>query len=208
MKTNNKINVLIPRKIALQIQYTCKIIPLQEWKGFLFCSIDDNNILVHKFIPKKIGNIGYVETGINEHIDVNKRFNSFIEENNYDNCFIALIHSHNNMNVFFSGTDYEDFIEDVNTGYALSIVTNNKNEFYGMFGYKTVINNNLWKNKSVIIEEEVNVVILDDEFKDSEFISDINEMIKKKKEEENENELKLFNNKKIIKNEKGSRFIF
>lgn len=132
-----KLKVLIKEQVNNKIKYTCSVLSSNEWAGILFYKIirtkKENYISVEDILIQTFGSGATVETDVNTEKEVALyRINHFKNESIYT----GRIHSHNNMGVFFSGTDEAHLRQMVgNNQPLLSIVTNNNNEFVGRFLY-------------------------------------------------------------------------
>jgi proteasome lid subunit RPN8/RPN11 len=123
--------LLIPKEVESKIRFTCKQIWEVEWSGVLFYTYEGNfedNDLVLKcvdFYIMDIGNSGYTE------FDMSPEVIAYMAENReLLDCQVGLIHSHNNMSTFFSGTDTTTLaIEGTDRNHFLSLIVNNKGDY-------------------------------------------------------------------------------
>lgn len=132
----------MPKPILEKIQYLCKMIPKVEWSGILLYSVEGDItnpsemiITLQDIIPMHKGTSGYTEYQFNE----KKRDTSGYEDRHIDyvmenseaeDWIVGHIHSHNTMQVFFSGTDNEE-LEDNSPchNFYLSLIVNNFMDF-------------------------------------------------------------------------------
>lgn len=135
------------------IKRLCSEINKVEWSGVLFYDIisgdvddPDNMILELKFIyPMDVGSAA--ETGFDYWEDT---LDVYEWDESYEDMKFGLIHSHHNMNTFFSSTDKGELVENANQFlFYLSLIVNNtclrgKPEFCARVA------------QSVTVEEEVN----------------------------------------------------
>lgn len=164
--------IIIPKEVEQKIRYACDKIHNVEWSGTLFFTVngnfEDNNleILCKDIYIMDIGNSTYTE------FDMNPGVVSYMCENSeLLDCQLGLIHSHNNMPTFFSGTDTATLREEgTDRNNFVSLIVNNagtytaaitrkvktkclKEEYsYEFFGSGTYKNTNEVGSKSEIIE--------------------------------------------------------
>lgn len=122
-----------------RVQYLCKKIPKEEWSGILLYrpkgtikELGDFSIDLVDIIPLDHGSQAY--TTYDNFAELLEYFNEVdpqIEEDYQDGkILIGHIHSHNTMNVFFSGTDTQELMTNCpNHFYYLSLIVNNFMEF-------------------------------------------------------------------------------
>lgn len=98
--------LIIPAEVERKIRFTCQKVWNTEWSGTLFFTHEgsfENNDLVIRCVDIYIMDIG---TQAYTEFDMNPDVISYMCENpELLDCQMGLIHSHNNMNTFFSGTD-------------------------------------------------------------------------------------------------------
>lgn len=147
MKVKNQlleqtVKLEIPNNVVEKIQKLCSIISHVEWSGILLYTMEgsftkpETVVLTAKdIIPMHKGTATYTEFNYNE----KKRDNSGIQDRHIDYVTeneeaetwrLGLIHSHNNMNTYFSGVDVDELAENTPTYINfLSLIVNNKMEF-------------------------------------------------------------------------------
>ena len=98
--------LVIPEEVERKIRFTCQKVWDTEWSGTLFFTHEgsfENNDLVIRCVDiyiMDIGTLAYTE------FDMNPDVIAYMCENpKLLDCQMGLIHSHNNMSTFFSGTD-------------------------------------------------------------------------------------------------------
>lgn len=113
--------------------------PSTEWSGTLFYTVEgsfENNDIeftVRDFFVMDIGTAGY--TNYKETPEIC----SYMMENDLLDCKTGLIHSHNSMKAFFSGTDANTLIEEgEQTTHFLSLVVNNEGTYVARVTRKIV----------------------------------------------------------------------
>lgn len=143
MAVNNKIlydtldikgdvNVNMPEKVYNQIKYLTDKISAVEWSGVMFYSVegDINDRSTFKINLEEIflmdkGNGASTEFLFDESV-----IQYIMEKEERLDWKIGLIHSHNSMGVFFSGTDMDELKENApKHNYYFSLIVNNKLEF-------------------------------------------------------------------------------
>jgi len=134
---NEVFTLYIPKTVSNKIQYVCDEIPNNEWSGILFYKyegslLDINNLRaeVVDILPLDIGSAGFTSN------EFPKEYSEFLLKNphmmEYNH---GIVHSHNNMGVFFSGTDNEALAK-ISDQYAglISLIVNNKGEYCAKLG--------------------------------------------------------------------------
>lgn len=144
IQLKNTIKVLMPNDILHKIKYLCRAIPKVEWSGIILYTVkgsikdpDNMKLLLKDIIPMHKGNQTYTEYSFNE----KKRDTSGYEDRMIDyfndnpealeeDWKIGHIHSHNSMNVFFSGTDMSELEDNAPShNFYFSIIVNNWMDF-------------------------------------------------------------------------------
>ena len=98
--------LIIPAEVERKIRFTCQKVWNTEWSGTLFFTYEgsfENNDLVIRCVDIYIMDIG---TQAYTEFDMNPDVIAYMTEHSeLLDCQMGLIHSHNNMSTFFSGTD-------------------------------------------------------------------------------------------------------
>lgn len=136
--------LVIPAEVEKKIRFACQKVWNTEWSGTLFFTHEgsfENNDLVIKCVDiyiMDIGTQGYTE------FDMNPDVIAYMCENpKLLDCQMGLIHSHNNMPTFLSGTDTATLKEEGrDRNNFVSLIVNNAGS------YTAAITRKL-KNKSV-----------------------------------------------------------
>ena len=131
LKNSNTFRMFIPTKVEQQIRYICNRIYNDEWSGVLFYktagNFEDNTLEVYceDIFLMDVGNKSYTE------FEMSPEIVSYMTENlDLLECQIGLIHSHNTMPTFFSGTDTETLrIEGTNRNHFVSLIVNNEGNY-------------------------------------------------------------------------------
>jgi len=136
------IEVKMPESFKDKVKYLCKSIPKEEWSGILLyepigtiADIENFHIVLRDIIPLDKGTQAF--TSYNNFEELLKYFDEVIDtqptlEEDYQNgkVLIGHIHSHNTMDVFFSGTDSQELADNCeNHFYYLSLIVNNFMDF-------------------------------------------------------------------------------
>lgn len=138
----NKVKVEMPKEVLSKIKLLCEVIPEVEWSGILLYQTigsikdpDNMKIILKDIIPMNKGSKTYTSYNFNEE----SRDKSGYSDKHIDYCNeveegiywqVGLIHSHNSMSVFFSGTDEEELEENAPLhNFYLSLIVNNNMDF-------------------------------------------------------------------------------
>ena len=127
-KMSTSYNMIIPEGVEKKIRFMCNKIWDTEWSGVLFYNVvgnfEDNTLEIQcvDIYPMDIGSSTYTE------FDVNPDIISYMAENpDLLDCKLGLIHSHNNMKTFFSGTDLNTLqSEGDDKLHFVSLIVNNE----------------------------------------------------------------------------------
>lgn len=120
------------------MRFLCKNIWEVEWSGILFYSTqgefgtENFKIKLETIFPMNKGNATYTE------FETNEDFVEFLMDNPQNLQFNrGLIHSHNLMSVFFSGTDNSEINDNSEFhNYYLSLIVNNKEEICAKVAFR------------------------------------------------------------------------
>lgn len=131
--TDTKVKVVMPEKVLNQIKHLCSEIHAVEWSGILFYSIDGSikdpanlTLNLETILPMHKGTQAYTEYEFGTDVMEFMIDNEAMEKE----WKMAHIHSHNNMAVFFSGTDWSELEDNApNHNFYLSLIVNNKMDF-------------------------------------------------------------------------------
>ena len=169
--SSSSFKLIIPANVEAKIRHMCSVIHDVEWSGILFYTHegnfeDDNFVATCKDIfIMDVGNSTYTEFKDSCDVINYRALNDLLDENIHE----GLIHSHNNMSTFFSGTDDATLVEEgTNCNHFLSLIVNNAGKYTARITRKllykakehhiieAVVSSsyNSYNNKEVIIEEE------------------------------------------------------
>lgn len=132
-------NIIINKDVDNKIKELCLHVNNIEWSGVLFYKLDfDGNLDTLQatcidILPLNIGSTGYTEYKYDASVA-----NYMAMKPELFDCALGLIHSHHNMNSFFSGVDTKTlFDEGKDLTHFLSLIVNNKGEYVAKITYKT-----------------------------------------------------------------------
>ena len=119
--------LIIPAEVERKIRFACQNVWSTEWSGTLFFTHEgsfENNNLVIRCVDIYIMDIG---TQAYTEFDMNPDVIAYMCENpELLDCQMGLIHSHNNMSTFFSGTDTATLKEEgMDRNNFVSLIVNN-----------------------------------------------------------------------------------
>ena len=122
---------LIVSKLAqLKIREWCYNFPTKEWSGTMFYKVEGNfedGSLTITCVDIYVSDIG---SGTYTEFDHTSDIVNYQIENNLLDCYTGLIHSHNQMATFFSGTDRSTLIEEGMTmPHFVSLIVNNAGKY-------------------------------------------------------------------------------
>jgi hypothetical protein len=131
IKQSATYKLYVPRKVEEKIRYLCRKYPSLEWSGVLFYThtgtFEDNNFEIHceDIYPMDLGSAAFTKFQNDETIV------SYLAENiDLFQCDMGLIHSHNRMSCFFSGTDTSTLQSEGNdTNCFVSLIVNNEGTY-------------------------------------------------------------------------------
>ena len=176
--------LIIPTEVERKIRFTCQKVWSTEWSGTLFFTHEgsfENNDLIIRCVDIYIMDIG---TQAYTEFDMNPDVIAYMCENpKLLDCQMGLIHSHNNMSTFFSGTDTATLKEEGrDRNNFVSLIVNNAGS------YTAAITRRI---KSKQVKESVSYEFFGDGEKHDtkEYVSDADEIewfyLKIEKEDEN-----------------------
>ena len=118
--------LIIPDLVQRKIREWCYHFPTKEWSGTLFYTVEgsfeDNSLVItcKDIYVSDIGSATYTEFDHSADIVTYQAMNDLLD------CHTGLIHSHNQMSTFFSGTDRNTLIEEgMDMPHFLSLIVNN-----------------------------------------------------------------------------------
>lgn len=131
IKRKSTYKLIIPSDVERKIRYLCTKIPNVEWSGTLFYtyegSMDDGSLVItcKDIFVMDIGSAAYTE------FDMSPDVISYMCDNpELLGVQMGLIHSHNNMSCFFSGTDTATLREEGrDRNHFVSLIVNNEGTY-------------------------------------------------------------------------------
>ena len=123
--------LIIPAEVERKIRFACQKVWSTEWSGTLFFTHEgsfENNDLVIRCVDIYIMDIG---TQAYTEFDMNPDVIAYMTEHSeLLDCQMGLIHSHNNMSTFFSGTDTATLKEEGrDRNNFVSLIVNNAGSY-------------------------------------------------------------------------------
>jgi proteasome lid subunit RPN8/RPN11 len=122
---------VIPEGVEKKIRFMCKELPTVEWSGVLFYTYEgtfenkDLTIICKDFFVMDIGNATYTEFINSPDVAA-----YMCENPELIDCQMALIHSHNQMSCFFSGTDLSTLLDEgKDRNNFVSLIVNNEGTY-------------------------------------------------------------------------------
>lgn len=148
MKKSNTYKIVIPEEVEKKIRFICNKISKDEWSGTLFYkpegSFEEGTLTIRcvDIFVMDIGTAAYTE------FDMSPDVVSYMTDNpDLLDCQIGLIHSHNSMSTFFSGTDTATLKEEgIDRNHFVSLIVNNEGTYTAAITRK-------YKSKKTIKEQ-------------------------------------------------------
>lgn len=131
IKKSSSYKIVIPANVETQIRFLCARVWDTEWSGVLFYTpsgnFEDGSLEIHcvDILPMDVGTTTYTE------FDMSPDVISYMAANQeLLDCKMGLIHSHNNMSTFFSGTDLATLREEgADRNHFVSLIVNNAGKY-------------------------------------------------------------------------------
>ena len=131
MKKSDTFKLIIPEEVEKKIRYICQQIWKDEWSGTLFYKpegrFEDGTLAIRcvDIYVMDIGTAAYTE------FDMSPDVISYMTDNpELLDCQMGLIHSHNNMATFLSGTDTATLKEEgMDRNHFVSLIVNNEGTY-------------------------------------------------------------------------------
>jgi len=134
-KQSEYYDLIIPGTVQQKIDYLCNQIHEVEWSGTLFYTISgefdskENPLIVTvlDIFLQDIGSMAYTEFSRSPDLAGYMAYNPELLD---ENVFMGLIHSHNSMSTFFSGTDQNTLRQEgADQNHFVSLIVNNHKEY-------------------------------------------------------------------------------
>ena len=123
--------MIITDKVERIIRFICEKVWNVEWSGVLFYEVDgnfeDNSLVVtcKDIFLMDTGSTGYTEFDMSPDV-----ITYMTKKPELLDCKMGLVHSHNNMSTFFSGTDQNTLQEEGNErNHFVSLIVNNEGTY-------------------------------------------------------------------------------
>lgn len=131
VKLDTRYKLVIPPFVEQKIRHLCNRVWEKEWSGALFYkaegSFEDGSLVITctDIFVMDIGTVGYTE------FDMSPDVMTYMTEHpELMECQMGLIHSHNNMSTFFSGTDTATLKEEGrDRNHFVSLIVNNAGSY-------------------------------------------------------------------------------
>ena len=145
-------DIIIPEQVQMKIHKACLKVYNVEWSGTLFYKVEgefddkDNplKVKVLDFFVQDIGTSAYTEFSQSPELVTYMCDNPELLE---EDVFMGLIHSHNNMGTFFSGTDQETLrTEGGEKHHFVSLIVNNAGKYTAAVTRKVSYNQSISEN--------------------------------------------------------------
>ena len=171
IKSQKSYKLFIPLEVEKKIRYLCQQISDIEWSGALFYtpegSFEDDSLVIKctDIFPMDIGTAAYTEFDMSPDVISYMAYNPELLD-----CQVGLIHSHNKMATFFSGTDINTLAEEgMDRSHFVSLIVNNAGSYTAAitrkiksqkvikdnYNYPTFGNKIISENKDYFSETEV-----------------------------------------------------
>lgn len=131
IKRSTSYKIIIPANVERQIRFLCERVWDTEWSGVLFYTpsgnFEDGSLEIRcvDILPMDIGNATYTEFNMSPDV-----ISYMAQKPELLDCKMGLIHSHNNMSTFFSGTDTSTLQEEGNDrNHFVSLIVNNAGNY-------------------------------------------------------------------------------
>ncbi|MBR1376835.1 MAG: hypothetical protein IJ565_03375 [Bacilli bacterium] len=119
IKPQQSKQILISPLLEKKIRFLCNKFPSNEWSGALFTITEGDTIYANDLFLMNIGDATYTEWEFDKDLLKYKTAHYFDADMN-------IIHSHHQMNTFFSGTDMETLYElGIKNRSFVSLIVNN-----------------------------------------------------------------------------------
>lgn len=146
---NSPYKIVVPKKVEEIIRYYCSMSPNNEWSGILFYKVEGDfdspefKVVCEDIYLMDIGSAGFTSYDFKS-ADISTYL---MDHPELLDCYQGLIHSHDTMPAFFSGTDTKTLQSEGNdTIIFVSLIVNNAGKYVASITRKVTY-------KSVITEQ-------------------------------------------------------
>lgn len=143
--TNSVYKLIVKSTLEDKIRFMCASLPHEEWSGILFYKVEGSlktnglKLTCEDMLILDIGNKTYTEFAMDPEVA------GYMVENSLIDCYQGLIHSHNSMPTFFSGTDTQTLLtEGSERNHFVSLIVNNEG-VYSAKMTKNIITEGIFK---------------------------------------------------------------
>lgn len=130
IKKQESFKLTVTKNLERKIRYLCDKLPDNEYSGTLFYKVNGSfenkniEIIAVDFYLQDIGTSTYTE------FNNDMSLANYMVENNLLKCYQGLMHSHNKMPAFFSGTDINTLKDEgLNSNHFVSLIVNNEGNY-------------------------------------------------------------------------------
>lgn len=130
-KGSTSYKIIIPDKVERLIRFLCERVWDTEWSGVLFYTptgaFEDGTLEIRceDILPMDVGTTTYTEFNMSPDV-----ISYMAQKPELLDCKTGLIHSHNNMSTFFSGTDLNTLQEEGSErNHFVSLIVNNAGKY-------------------------------------------------------------------------------
>ena len=130
IKRQESFNLVITDELEKKIRFLCDKLPRNEYSGTLFYTIEgsfkdnDLKVVASDFFLQDVGEAAYTE--FQNNVDLA----GYIARHELWDHYMGLMHSHNQMSAFFSGTDTATLRDEgKDTNHFVSLIVNNAGKY-------------------------------------------------------------------------------
>nr|DAU84857.1 MAG TPA: Ubiquitin-like protein [Caudoviricetes sp.] len=130
LKRDKKFKMIIPSSVEEKIRLACASVPNLEWSGVLFYTYKGSfkklnlTVTCKDILVMDIGSSTYTEWATNVEVI------SYMTEHDLLDCQLGIVHSHNTMASFFSGTDTNTLLQEgTDRNNIVSLIVNNEGTY-------------------------------------------------------------------------------
>ena len=166
LKKQESFKLTVTKELEKKIRFLCDKLPRNEWSGTLFYTVEgsfaegDLHIIAKDFFLQDVGEAAYTE--FKNDVDLA----GYMAVHELWDCYTGLMHSHDMMSTFFSGTDLSTLRSEGNdANHFVSLIVNNAGIYTAAITRKAFY---ISKGKSVLKYNTFDNVTIEDEGTDFE----------------------------------------
>lgn len=130
LEKQSEYKLIIPAEVQRKIDLLCLKISNIEWSGTLFYDITGNYKENNLVVTVKDIFLQDIGDGASTSFSESPDLVGYIVDHDLLTCFRGLIHSHHNMQAFFSGVDFDTLKKEaLDHNHFVSLVVNNKRQY-------------------------------------------------------------------------------